>query len=174
MVQGSIRAIPDQRTCGSDARNKTKAPVCRTDAFKKTDRAGFEPAVPLTRYAGLANRCLQPLGHLSRGRDRSRSGRGVQSLIVTETRSCVPPGCPAVREARFAGRPASLVHGQPEGEGLVRVPSMAVQQWTPRVPVSLRVRSTGLSMGRPPRRRPLRLRSAPVVIRVRVERRPNR
>ena len=31
----------------------------------KADRAGFEPAVPLTRYAGLANRCLQPLGHLS-------------------------------------------------------------------------------------------------------------
>ncbi len=31
----------------------------------KTDRAGFEPAVPLARYAGLANRCLQPLGHLS-------------------------------------------------------------------------------------------------------------
>ncbi len=35
--------------------------------FGRTDRAGFEPAVPLTRYAGLANRCLQPLGHLSRG-----------------------------------------------------------------------------------------------------------
>ncbi len=32
---------------------------------QETDRAGFEPAVPLTRYAGLANRCLQPLGHLS-------------------------------------------------------------------------------------------------------------
>ncbi len=31
----------------------------------RTDRAGFEPAVPLARYAGLANRCLQPLGHLS-------------------------------------------------------------------------------------------------------------
>ncbi len=31
----------------------------------ETDRAGFEPAVPLSRHAGLANRCLQPLGHLS-------------------------------------------------------------------------------------------------------------
>ena len=36
----------------------------RSDSTR-TDRAGFEPAVPLTRYAGLANRCLQPLGHLS-------------------------------------------------------------------------------------------------------------
>ena len=31
----------------------------------EADRAGFEPAVPLTGYAGLANRYLQPLGHLS-------------------------------------------------------------------------------------------------------------
>ena len=31
----------------------------------KADRAGFEPAVPLSGHAGLANRCLQPLGHLS-------------------------------------------------------------------------------------------------------------
>ncbi len=31
----------------------------------EADRAGFEPAVELTPYAGLANRSLQPLGHLS-------------------------------------------------------------------------------------------------------------
>ena len=36
-----------------------------SQTVQETDRAGFEPAVPLTRYAGLANRCLQPLGHLS-------------------------------------------------------------------------------------------------------------
>ncbi len=30
-----------------------------------TDRAGFEPAVEREPYAGLANRYLQPLGHLS-------------------------------------------------------------------------------------------------------------
>lgn len=26
---------------------------------------GFEPSVPLTGYDDLANRCLQPLGHVS-------------------------------------------------------------------------------------------------------------
>ncbi len=32
-----------------------------------TERAGFEPAIQgYTPYDGLANRCLQPLGHLSR------------------------------------------------------------------------------------------------------------
>src|SRR5690606_10257820 len=30
---------------------------------------GFEPSVPVTRYDDLANRCLQPLGHVS-GRRR--------------------------------------------------------------------------------------------------------
>ena len=31
----------------------------------EADRAGFEPAVEFAPYAGLANRYLQPLGHLS-------------------------------------------------------------------------------------------------------------
>lgn len=26
---------------------------------------GFEPTIPVSRYDGLANRCLQPLGHPS-------------------------------------------------------------------------------------------------------------
>ena len=33
--------------------------------FPETERAGFEPAVGPEPYADLANRCLQPLGHLS-------------------------------------------------------------------------------------------------------------
>ena len=32
---------------------------------KQAVRAGFEPAVPLSRYAGLANRWFQPLTHLT-------------------------------------------------------------------------------------------------------------
>ena len=28
-------------------------------------RQGFEPWVPISRYDGLANRCLKPLGHLT-------------------------------------------------------------------------------------------------------------
>ena len=32
----------------------------------EADRAGFEPAVGFAPYAGLANRYLQPLGHLSK------------------------------------------------------------------------------------------------------------
>jgi hypothetical protein len=34
------------------------------------ERAGFEPAIQVAPYAGLANRCLQPLGHLSGHHDR--------------------------------------------------------------------------------------------------------
>ena len=37
----------------------------RSAAPQEADRAGFEPAVEVSPYAGLANRCLQPLGHLS-------------------------------------------------------------------------------------------------------------
>jgi hypothetical protein len=29
------------------------------------EREGFEPSIPVAQYAGLANLCLQPLGHLS-------------------------------------------------------------------------------------------------------------
>src|SRR5512136_2835893 len=29
------------------------------------EREGFEPSIAVTHYAGLANLCLQPLGHLS-------------------------------------------------------------------------------------------------------------
>ena len=47
-------------------------PTCWRAGGPVTDRAGFEPAVPLTRYAGLANRCLQPLGHLSGLKTHSR------------------------------------------------------------------------------------------------------
>ncbi len=37
------------------------------DELKESERAGFEPAVEsLQPYDGLANRCLQPLGHLSK------------------------------------------------------------------------------------------------------------
>ena len=31
---------------------------------------GFEPSIPLTGYDDLANRCLQPLGHVSGRRCR--------------------------------------------------------------------------------------------------------
>ena len=36
------------------------------------EREGFEPSVRLIPYAGLANLCLQPLGHLSGAGDHSR------------------------------------------------------------------------------------------------------
>ncbi len=36
----------------------------------QTEREGFEPSIRVSTYAGLANRCLQPLGHLS-GRCRN-------------------------------------------------------------------------------------------------------
>src|SRR5712671_3262017 len=33
---------------------------------RRAEREGFEPSIRVSTYAGLANRCLQPLGHLSR------------------------------------------------------------------------------------------------------------
>ena len=33
---------------------------------KMAERGGFEPPVSLAEYGDLANRCLQPLGHLSK------------------------------------------------------------------------------------------------------------
>ena len=47
---------------------KEQAPRYYARGSIGTDRAGFEPAVELAPYAGLANRYLQPLGHLSRER----------------------------------------------------------------------------------------------------------
>jgi hypothetical protein len=32
---------------------------------RSAEREGFEPSIAVTHYAGLANLCLQPLGHLS-------------------------------------------------------------------------------------------------------------
>src|SRR5438034_10714013 len=32
---------------------------------RRAEREGFEPSIRVSAYAGLANRCLQPLGHLS-------------------------------------------------------------------------------------------------------------
>ena len=32
---------------------------------RRAEREGFEPSIRVSTYAGLANRCLQPLGHLS-------------------------------------------------------------------------------------------------------------
>ena len=34
-------------------------------SFLEAEREGFEPSIAVTHYAGLANLCLQPLGHLS-------------------------------------------------------------------------------------------------------------
>ncbi len=56
--------LEDLGSYGAEQKKRTPSGPWPT-ALLRTDRAGFEPAVPLTRYAGLANRCLQPLGHLS-------------------------------------------------------------------------------------------------------------
>ena len=34
--------------------------------FYYAERAGFEPAIPVSQYDGLANRWFQPLTHLSK------------------------------------------------------------------------------------------------------------
>ena len=37
----------------------------RMQRARGAEEAGFEPAIEIAPYAGLANRCLQPLGHPS-------------------------------------------------------------------------------------------------------------
>src|SRR6185436_10201643 len=39
---------------------------------RRAEREGFEPSIRVSTYAGLANRCLQPLGHLSRRTSKLR------------------------------------------------------------------------------------------------------
>ena len=50
--------------------NKKRNPKNRISLFclmrKMAERGGFEPPVSLAEYGDLANRCLQPLGHLSK------------------------------------------------------------------------------------------------------------
>ena len=62
-----------------------KTPPSRV-AFS-TDRAGFEPAVEREPYAGLANRYLQPLGHLSRFKFKRGS---VPLLAIVDTHPMRP------------------------------------------------------------------------------------
>jgi hypothetical protein len=39
--------------------------VMELDQKKMAETEGFEPSIRLTAYDDLANRCLQPLGHVS-------------------------------------------------------------------------------------------------------------
>ena len=54
-------------------------------ALESVERAGFEPAIQVAPYAGLANRCLQPLGHLSRRHNR-RFRRWFRQLFGCQVR----------------------------------------------------------------------------------------
>ena len=36
-----------------------------TRGIRVAETMGFEPMIPVSRYAHLANECLQPLGHVS-------------------------------------------------------------------------------------------------------------
>jgi hypothetical protein len=46
-------------------RRPKKTDPKKTDP-KKTDREGFEPTESASTFGGLVNRCLKPLGHLSK------------------------------------------------------------------------------------------------------------
>ncbi len=96
-------------------------PACRRACGPATDRAGFEPAVPLTRYAGLANRCLQPLGHLSGLKTHSRPLQGgcqwptPAMSCQRRARSRIHGACPFLRPRRRSGR-SDVVDQQTAGE----------------------------------------------------------
>ena len=83
------------------------------------ERAGFEPAMEFDPHTRLAGECLQPLGHLSRGRHVS-----VEAACGARDRSR-PMGCPRPRrraDASLQRREARLIalgarHVTPSGVG---------------------------------------------------------
>jgi hypothetical protein len=74
LLRSAQIAIPDEGAAVSAAReNAREACQAVTHNLLKTVRynkqmaetEGFEPSIRLTAYDDLANRCLQPLGHVS-------------------------------------------------------------------------------------------------------------
>src|SRR5687768_11976095 len=59
----AVKRTSHSRIQWTSASKKNRAPHRQGPA---TEREGFEPSIRVSAYAGLANRCLQPLGHLSR------------------------------------------------------------------------------------------------------------
>jgi hypothetical protein len=49
--------VGDRLSMSKEPRSRLESQVAETQ--------GFEPWIPLTGYDDLANRCLQPLGHVS-------------------------------------------------------------------------------------------------------------
>jgi hypothetical protein len=80
---------------------------------------GFEPMIPLSRYAHLANECLQPLGHVSvaseaacavyaRGRPQFQAPRvGHSKAGCSKTGESLARGV----EGRLYHRRRMLMHG---------------------------------------------------------------
>ena len=72
---------------------------------KLAERGGFEPPEGFNPFNGLANRCLKPLGHLSKSRGRSKralpaSARLFSRILVSSVRAAIShspaecsPGC---------------------------------------------------------------------------------
>ena len=60
-----------RRRFPTDANAKT--PVYATDVFIERTGRDSNPRYPYKRYVGLANRCLQPLGHLSQDANCSKT-----------------------------------------------------------------------------------------------------
>src|SRR5438445_6225298 len=75
---------------------------------RRAEREGFEPSIRVSTYAGLANRCLQPLGHLSGRVSEVIGGEIVLQPIIWRfpSRACINSsnglagGCMSLRFAR--------------------------------------------------------------------------
>ena len=65
---GVFDAPRRNRTFNLRIRSPTLYPIeLWAHIFNSAERRGFEPLIQIAPYAGLANQCLQPLGHLSGG-----------------------------------------------------------------------------------------------------------
>jgi hypothetical protein len=126
--------------------------------FKLAERAGFEPAMEFDPHTRLAGECLQPLGHLSRGRT-SQSKASAEARRLMRGRLLRPPSSSVRSRARRfqpASNPAStrrspLALAEPwSGMSSARpawtrgVHGFGVSSRSPRLPCRAPVRSTSL------------------------------
>jgi len=77
-----LTAMTDADTSSSGTKSGTKpepegeSAVISAMKVKMAEREGFEPSIQVTPYDDLANRCLQPLGHLSAATNRKGTRHG--------------------------------------------------------------------------------------------------
>ena len=121
-IRSHPQSVCGRSACPTDTKYRDRLPGSN---MKMAETEGFEPSIPLSGYAHLANECLQPLGHVSVGR-RSRISRlagqatfrGIPGIVPVDTGSVKQSGSRiTLRRGADAGpcRSASVVGRRESG-----------------------------------------------------------